>query len=180
MTSLAPKVDLAPILAAIAALDAKIDTIDTEVGNLQGDVTSIETKVDTVDTVVDLIRSADVPAITDKTDLILNLPQLLDATIDNNVISRTDNTLATVLTYNGSGFCWANATFPFAIASQGIQAEVWLDGTLVGSAFWYNTTDFSNQILASYPMRFASSFVIKIRGDGTNPLYVYYQLLKIT
>jgi len=53
-------ISLAPDLAAI---ETKIDTIDTEVDSIRSaDLPAIDTKIDTIDTEVDSVRSADFPA----------------------------------------------------------------------------------------------------------------------
>ena len=67
----------------IAALEAKVDIIDTEVDTIRAtDLPGIDTKVDTIDTVVDAVRATDVPNI--QTDIAANETKIdaIDTVVD--------------------------------------------------------------------------------------------------
>ncbi len=114
----------------IAALETKVDTIDTvvdlirstDVVNIQTNIDANETKIDTIDTVVDLIRGTDVvnlaSAIANNAEAIEVIDGIVDAikiktdATPQNVRGRhlqttfntTENTLQTALSVTGHGF----------------------------------------------------------------------------
>lgn len=138
-------ISLAP---EIAALDTKIDTIDTEVDAIRAvDLPAIDTLIDTVDTVVDSIRSTDVPniqtnidanetkidtidgivdAIKLKTDL---LPQNFRGALGVQYFSTANPAFQTALTLSGSGKL-IHTVVKCGNAGDTVELRITIDGVL--------------------------------------------------
>lgn len=109
----------------IAALEAKVDIIDTEVDAIRAtDLPDIETLIDTVDTVVDLIRSADVPGLTSEIDDNEAKIDIIDTNVDT-LISRETIDLSAMTIQTGYNL----------IAGAGVQDVIDVNGAgyLIGT-----------------------------------------------
>ena len=136
------------VAAEIAALDAKIDIIDTEVDSIRSaDIPGVDTKIDTIDTEVGVIDGI-VDAIKTKTD---DIPQLVRGHFTLYAARTASGTYVDVCNITGSGnlafiavaCCDAGDTLDLKITVDSVaSAGVTHTGDLVSmNVFFYGGSD---------------------------------------